>query len=108
METYDVIYIFCIPELTFKIILTVERCNGKPAFNFAKDANDEGTEWNCCGKDKDTKCNMGEGDCDRDDDCKDGLICGNDNCKAEFSAPGTSWNDEADCCTSIYLIQSNM
>merc|ERR1719394_1628839 len=28
----------------------------------------------------DNKCGHTEGDCDKDDDCKDGLKCGTDNC----------------------------
>ena len=38
---------------------------------------DEGT---CC--DKDNRCDIGEGDCDSDSDCADGLKCGTDNCHA--------------------------
>ena len=39
------------------------------------------------------KCNQGEGDCDSDSHCADGLICGTDNCGPDFP-PGY------DCCTA--------
>ena len=45
----------------------------------------------CCST-KEEKCSIGEGDCDFDHDCKDGLTCGEDNCNSDF--PGT----EYDCC----------
>merc|ERR1712150_77841 len=35
----------------------------------------------------------GEGDCDTDEDCKEGLICGKDNCN------GSSFDSTDDCCT---------
>jgi len=49
-------------------------------------------------------CKNGEGDCDNDDDCEKGLICGRNNCK-KFNN-GKWWEDNypdmkdtADCCT---------
>ena len=45
---------------------------------------------------------LGRGDCDTDDECKGDLVCGANNCKDEFSAPGTKWDPEADCCTRMY------
>ena len=48
------------------------------------------TDHQCCTKEE--KCSIGEGDCDLDDDCQEGLICGVDNCDSGF--PGT----EYDCC----------
>ena len=38
-------------------------------------------------------CWEGQGDCDDDDHCAEGLICGHDNCK-EFG----NFYDDADCC----------
>ena len=38
------------------------------------------------------KCWVGEGDCDKDADCQDGLKCGVDNCKIGYSNVGY------DCC----------
>ena len=42
-------------------------------------------------------CCEGQGDCDDDDDCAKGLICGDDNCSARFY-------DGADCCIKGNLI----
>ena len=44
---------------------------------------------NCCG----TKapCDINEGDCDSDDECKGGLVCGSNNCPSPFPS-------SADCC----------
>ena len=66
------------------------RCNGYPE-----------TDWYCCSKDN--PCNIGEGDCDTDDDCMSHLICGNtgdgsNNCKIQFPYSGSSWIKTADCC----------
>lgn len=36
-----------------------------------------------------TPCDLGDGDCDRDSDCAEGLVCGKDNCP---------WGDKDDCC----------
>jgi len=46
-------------------------------------------------------CDEGEGDCDTDDDCKEGLKCGTNNC--EFDGWGiiphsTGWDIYDDCC----------
>ena len=38
------------------------------------------------------KCGEGEGDCDSNNDCKSGLICGTNNCKGSQFTPGD------DCC----------
>jgi len=40
------------------------------------------------------KCDEGEGDCDKDSDCKAGLKCGNNNCRSFFSKA----HSFADCC----------
>jgi len=41
----------------------------------------------CCTKEK--PCNVGEGDCDSDNQCAGSLVCGEDNCP---------WGDGDDCC----------
>merc|ERR1711872_828497 len=53
-----------------------------------------GDDWSCCSAFN--KCNIGEGDCDNDNDCKDGLMCHNNlnNCKT-FNPNA---HDLADCC----------
>ena len=38
--------------------------------------------WSCCSKSN--QCGEGEGDCDNDSECLDGLKCGDDNCPAGF------------------------
>ena len=52
-------------------------------------------------KDKDAKnaccigqCEEGEGDCDKDEDCKGDLVCGTDNCRV----PQGILNEFDDCC----------
>ena len=62
-----------------------QRCKGVPS-----------TNWGCCSKAR--KCNLGGGDCDRDDDCAGNLKCGSDNCRKDFSSTGSNWSDSADCC----------
>ena len=37
------------------------------------------------------KCGVGEGDCDDDYECKQGLFCGSNNC-------GSNNHDSDDCC----------
>merc|ERR1711970_1225135 len=44
----------------------------------------------CCAKDE--VCGLGEGDCDTDADCSQGLIWGKDNCQ------GTGFDSTDDCC----------
>jgi len=51
------------------------------------------SSWSCCSTSN--RCGVGQGDCDRDSDCQDGLICGNDNCPSFI--PGA--HRRADCCT---------
>ena len=43
---------------------------------------------NCCVG----HCNVGEGDCDTDSDCKGNLVCGENNCV------GDGFDDTDDCC----------
>ena len=40
------------------------------------------------------QCGLGEGDCDRDSDCKGDLVCGSDNCPRT----GLQWDSGDDCC----------
>ena len=40
------------------------------------------------------KCGLGEGDCDKNEECETGLICGRDNCPSEFGFGDSS----DDCC----------
>merc|ERR1719317_1461833 len=69
-------------------------------------------------------CGLGEGDCDRDDQCSGDLTCGIDNCNRksmpsfdstddccqrpaeEFTRPGTEGSGQEECpkmCTKIYM-----
>ena len=48
------------------------------------------SSWGCCTSDN--PCNAGEGDCDSDSECIDGLYCGKDNCPSGFPSG-------LDCCT---------
>ena len=55
---------------------------------------------NCCTSE--SPCGEGEGDCDSDSHCKDGLKCGKDNC------PSGNFSAKADCCTpGIQSLNSN-
>ncbi len=57
---------------------------------------------NCCSKD--TICNVGDGDCNKDGDCPGVLICGNNNCLTGENIARNSlinkglWDPEDDCC----------
>ena len=44
------------------------------------------TSGDCC-----TNCDINYGDCDSDNDCKNGLKCGSDNCPSEYPS-------NYDCC----------
>ena len=54
-----------------------------------------GENNNCCTPN--TPCDDGDGDCDTDADCKDGLMCGTNNCKIKTGL--YDWDDADDCCT---------
>ncbi len=47
------------------------------------------TSEDCC---RGKKCAEGEGDCDEDSECAEGLVCGTNNCGAGFPS-------DYDCCT---------
>jgi len=53
----------------------------------------------CC---SDGACGLGEGDCDSNADCANDLVCGTDNCKANFDS--TSFDSTDDCCTSKFEV----
>ena len=58
---------------------------------------------NCCNATH--PCNIGQGDCDADEDCLGNLVCGRQNC-----GPGFFWNS-TDCCTTLvgtYLCGNRM
>merc|ERR1712226_202464 len=48
----------------------------------------------CCTKKE--KCDLGQGDCDNNDQCDGALTCGKDNCKQ-----GTTFSKYDDCCEGI-------
>ena len=55
----------------------------------------------CCTTDN--KCDAMEGDCDKDEECKDGLKCGTDNCAQCLEGQGPAdgcgkWAYNTDCC----------
>merc|ERR1712098_973847 len=52
--------------------------------------------WSCCSSSN--TCGVGEGDCDRNSDCRPGLVCGTNNCR-KF-VPGAQ--SMADCCEKPY------
>ena len=56
------------------------------------------TDMDCCSFG--ATCGVGEGDCDFDSDCHNGLRCGKDNCYYDFPSHDirTNWDVMADCC----------
>ena len=44
-------------------------------------------------------CYEGEGDCDGDSQCVEGLVCGTDNCMSVYGKSGMDWDHSDDCCT---------
>ena len=44
----------------------------------------------CCSVEN--PCGLGQGDCDKDDECSGDLVCGRDNCGVEYKSA------TADCC----------
>ena len=64
-----------------------DQCNGN--------LND--TTSTCCSDEN--PCLKGQGDCDKNSECMGKLVCGFDNCHAEFSQNGGVWKTYDDCCT---------
>ena len=54
------------------------------------------TDWSCCTSA--SPCSVAGGDCDTDSHCAGSLTCGTNNCLADFSSSGSSWDSAADCC----------
>ena len=54
---------------------------------------------NCVGEDScctsNRQCDVDQGDCDSDSECKQGLKCGSNNCKTKS---GLQWDAGDDCC----------
>jgi len=75
--------------ITFLIPLA-NRCAGRNVDN-----------GKCCTED--APCVEGEGDCEEDDECKDDLVCGNNNCK-QFAA---FFHPKDDCCVKRTVEKSN-
>ena len=48
----------------------------------------------------DFPCEVGEGDCDRDADCRVGTVCTANSCMTTFSRVGYLWDEEDDCCAA--------
>jgi hypothetical protein len=73
--------LFCLLQYSFILIADgIERCSG-------------GTQdqvGSCCTATK--PCEVNQGDCDDDEQCKGNLVCGENNCEPKFT-----WTD-ADCC----------
>merc|ERR1712227_660426 len=49
--------------------------------------------WSCCSSTN--QCDVDQGDCDTDADCKTGLKCGSNNCKPSTA---NNYNSNSDCC----------
>ena len=70
---------------------TPESSTGDDDSSRVCDKNDD-SYGDCCTETQ--SCDVGQGDCDSDDDCLDGLKCGENNCKSDFD-----WGkDSTDCC----------
>ena len=46
-------------------------------------------------------CSVNEGDCDSNDECQDGLVCGSNNCQASLG-----FDSDVDCCFQVLIIMS--
>ena len=60
----------------------------------------------CCNEDN--KCDVGEGDCDSDDDCLEGLKCGTNNCLSARWFWDEDWDSQDDCCYKPGNNETNM
>ena len=55
--------------------------------------------YSCCSKaQRGLPCQLGEGDCRIDSDCKPGLICTPGSCSDKFGYSGGLWDGEDSCC----------
>jgi len=63
---------------------------------------EKNTERRCNGANNGCNGNLqlGDGDCDSDYDCAAKLVCGTNNCRAEFGHSGGLWQYGDDCCTT--------
>merc|ERR1712029_1113304 len=95
LETSQIMYptIFAFLLVISTTFINVEG-NGK---SWCKGRNFPGGRECCESEDPEgSKCTEGQGDCDSDDGCAGGLVCGNNNCKDYHydAAP------DDDCCTT--------
>ena len=45
------------------------------------------------------KCNLGEGDCDTNQDCNPGLVCiQSEHARSDQKCRGNEYNEDSDCC----------
>ena len=65
-------------------VLGNPKCNSKTWDSYG------GYDNGCCKTN--ALCGIGEGDCDKDSDCLEGLSCGDNNCV------GKGFTKQADCC----------
>ena len=72
---------FCLLQNSLILISdTMDRCTGGSFYQIGS----------CCTENN--PCEVNQGDCDVDDQCKDDLVCGKNNCGSNFAWKG------ADCC----------
>ena len=58
--------------------------------------------YSCCSKaQRGLPCQLGEGDCRIDSDCKPGLFCTQGSCANKFGHSGGLWDEEDSCCENI-------
>merc|ERR1712032_119551 len=78
---------------TFSVVHATFQHGGR---NTHCDASNPGDTGSCCTISN--QCGVGEGDCDSDEQCLDGLTCGTNNCQGQYG-----WGAEhqhSDCCTT--------
>ena len=86
-------------------ILLALSCVGFISNVYGCDGTDRWDIWRCCRNDG--PCSVGEGDCNRDSECADGLRCGNNNCKNDFSTAESVWRRWDDCCYGRFTLVLN-
>jgi len=77
--------------VSMQALLGEEKEPNKPRKRGRKTGRGTATDWAFC---TEGSCHVGQGDCDFNSDCKEGLRCGRDNCKDFHSDAHRS----ADCC----------